>query len=56
MTLETVFEIVELALSIARSQTSGKIHENTVLADNLLQIIKKAIDSGSAHTTQPANQ
>jgi hypothetical protein len=55
MELTTVFEIVELALSVARTQTSGKIHEDTVLADNILQIIKKTVDAGTARPAETAN-
>ena len=54
MKVSTVFEIVELALSVAKTQTSGAIHEDTVLADSILQIIKKAVDAGTTQTAPTA--
>ena len=56
MNAKTIFEIIELMLSVAKAETSGKIHENTVLADSIFQIINKVVDAGRTQTAQPSNQ
>ena len=53
MNLNVVFEIAELALSVAKSQTTGKVQEGTSLADSLLQIIRKTIHAYQQHTGAP---
>lgn len=45
-------EIVELALGIAKQQTSGKARQDVAFADSLVQIIQKAVDAYEAHTGQ----
>ena len=56
MDVKTIFEIIELTLSVAKAETNGKIHENAVLADSIFQIINKAVDAGRTQTAQPSNQ
>ena len=50
MNPKVAFEIVALALSLAKSQTSGKLEQDATLADVLLQIIGKAIHAYQEHT------
>ena len=50
MNLNVVFEIAEMALSIVKSQATGKLQEGTALADSLLQMIQKAIHAYQQHT------
>jgi len=50
MNLSLIFEIAEMALSVVKSQTTGKVQEGTTLADSLLQIIQKTIDAYQQHT------
>jgi hypothetical protein len=50
MTPDVALEIAELALSIAKSQTPGKIQEGTALAEILLKIIGKAVHANQDHT------
>ena len=50
MNLNVVFEIAEMALSVVKSQTTGKIQEGTALADSLMQIIQKAVHAYRQHT------
>jgi len=53
MNPKVAFEIVELALSLAKNQTGGKIQEDLTLADILLQIIGKAVYAYQQHTGEP---
>jgi hypothetical protein len=50
MNLNLIFEIVEMALSVVKSQTTGKTQEGTALADSLVEIIRKTIDAYRQHT------
>ena len=50
MDLSLIFEIAEMALSVVKSQTTGKVQEGTTLADSLLQIIQKTINAYQQHT------
>jgi hypothetical protein len=45
-----VLEILELALSIAKTQASGKIQKDATLAGLFVQIIKKAVQAYQDHT------
>jgi hypothetical protein len=47
------FEIAELAVSLARTQASGKLQQDAALAGILLQIIEKAVQAYQAHTGEP---
>ena len=47
------FEIVELALSLAKTQASGKLEQDVALAGVLLQIIEKAVHAYQDHTGAP---
>jgi hypothetical protein len=53
MNTDLAFEIVDLALGIAKQQTGGKLQQDAALADSLLQIIQKAVQAYEAHTGQP---
>jgi hypothetical protein len=53
MNPNVAFEIVELALSLLKSQTSGKIQQDANLADVLAQIVGKAAQAYRDHTGQP---
>lgn len=55
MNTDFAFEIVDLALSIAKNQTNGKVQQNTALADMLLQIIQKAVQAYQSQTGQALN-
>jgi hypothetical protein len=50
MNPNVAFEIVELALSLAKTQASGKLQQNVALAGVLLQIIEKAVHAYQDHT------
>jgi hypothetical protein len=44
------FEIAELAVSLARTQASGRVQQDAELAGTLLQIIQKAVQAYQDHT------
>jgi hypothetical protein len=50
MNADVAFELVELALSVAKTQASGKVQQEAALAEGLLQIIEKAVQAYQAHT------
>jgi hypothetical protein len=50
MNSDVVFEIVNLAVSLAQTQTSGRAQQDAVLSGILLQIIAKAIQAYHDHT------
>ena len=43
MTLDVVFEIAEMVLSVVKSQATGKVQEGTAIADTLLELVHKTI-------------
>ena len=53
MNPNVAFEIVELALSLARTHASGKLQQDAALAGVLLQIIGKAVQAYQEHTGEP---
>ena len=53
MNPDIVFQIVDLAVSLARTQASGKIQKDAVLAGILLQIVEKAVHAYQDHTGEP---
>jgi hypothetical protein len=53
MNPNVAFEIVELALSLAKTQASGTLQQNATLAGVLLQIIEKAVHAYQDHTGAP---
>ena len=55
MNATVIFEIVELAVSLAKTQASGKLQQDVTLAGMLLQIIEKAVQAYQAHTGQPVD-
>ena len=44
------FEIVELALSFAKSQATRKVQQDVTVADTLLKIIQKGVQAYRDHT------
>ena len=50
MSPDVVFEIVNLAVSLAQVQTTGKAQQDAVLSGILLQIIARAIQAYHDHT------
>jgi hypothetical protein len=50
MNANVAFELVELALSVAKTQAGGKVQQEAALAEGLLQIIEKAVQAYQAHT------
>ena len=50
MNADVVFEIVNLAVSLAQTHTTGKAQQDATLAGILLQIIAKAIQAYHDHT------
>ena len=52
MNTNFAFEIVDLALGIARQQTTGSVQQDATLADALVQIIQKAVQAYQAQTGQ----
>jgi len=48
-----VFEIAELALGLAKIQTTGNVQQYAVLADTLAQIVVKAALAYKEYTGQP---
>jgi len=50
MNPNVAFEIVDLALSLAKTQASGKVQQDATLAGILLQIIEKAVQAYQDHT------
>ena len=55
MNLSLIFEIAEMALSLLKSQTTGKVQEGTSLADSLLQMVQKTINAYQQHTGATAD-
>jgi len=49
------FQIVELAVSLVKTQATGKIQGEAELVDLLLQIIGKAMQAYQDHTGEPLN-
>ena len=47
------FEIVELAVSLAKTQASGTLQQDATLAGVLLQIVKKAVQAYQDQTGEP---
>jgi len=55
MNPSVVFEIVELALSLTKNQTGGKVQQDATLADTLVQIIAKSIQAYKDQAGQPVD-
>ena len=53
MNPKVAFEIVELALSLAKANASGTLQQDAALAGVLLQIIEKAVQAYQDHTGAP---
>ena len=47
------FEIMELALSLAKAQTAGRAQQDIALAAILLRIVEKGAQAYRDHTGQP---
>jgi len=50
-----VFNIAELALSLAKSQLPGKTQHDVPVADTLLDIVRKGAQAYQQHTGEPLN-
>ena len=50
MNPNVVWGIVALALTVAKTQASGKVQQDAMLAVSLLQIIEKAVQAYQDHT------
>jgi hypothetical protein len=50
--MNTIFDIVELAVSLARIQAGGKVQQDASVADTLLKIVRKGAEAYQAHTGQ----
>lgn len=48
--MNIIFEILELALSIAKTQASGNTQKNATLAGLFIQIIRKAVQAYEDHS------
>jgi hypothetical protein len=48
--MNTIFEILELALAVAKTQASGKVQKDATLAGLFIEIIKKAVQAYQDHT------
>ena len=53
MNAAIIFEIVELAVSVARTQATGKLQQDATLAGILLQIVHRAAQAYQEHTGEP---
>jgi hypothetical protein len=53
MNPNVVWEIADLALTLAKTQASGTVQQDAVLAATLLQIIEKAVQAYQDHTGEP---
>ena len=53
MNVNVAFEIVELAVNLIKSQSSGEVQQDAVLAGTLLRIIEKAVTAYQDHTGEP---
>ncbi len=50
MNTTLAFEIVELAVSLAKGQARGALQQDATIADTLLKIIQKGVQAYSQHT------
>ena len=50
MNLNLAFEIIALALSLAKGQLPGAVQQDVSVADTLLKIIQKGAEAYRAHT------
>ena len=50
MNTALLLEIVELAVSLARRQGSGAVHDDLVIEDTLLEIVERSIQAYQEHT------
>ena len=55
MNTELVFEIVELALGLVKSQTRGRPQQSAIAMAMLLNIIQKAVAAYEQHAGEPIN-
>ena len=52
MNPNVAFQIVELAVALAKTQASGKVQQDATLTGILLQIIEKTVQAYQDHTGQ----
>ena len=50
MNADVAFELVELALNVAKTQAGGKVQQDAALAGMLLQIVQRAVRAYQSHT------
>ena len=53
MNTTLVFEILQLALSLAQSQISGPAGADTAVAQTLIEIVQKGSQAYQQHTGEP---
>jgi hypothetical protein len=53
MNVNVALEILELAVSLAKTQASGSLQKDATLAGILLEIVEKAVQAYQAHTGEP---
>jgi hypothetical protein len=53
MTVKIIIDMIELALSLVKNQSNGKLQHNATVAAVLVSIINKAIQAYESHTGQP---
>jgi hypothetical protein len=53
MNSNVALEIVELAVSLAKTQASGSLQKDATIAGILVQIVEKAVQAYQAHTGEP---
>jgi len=53
MTVKIIIDMIELALSLVKNQSNGKLQQNATVAAVLVSIINKAIQAYESHTGQP---
>jgi hypothetical protein len=47
------FDIVELALSLARDQATGSVKDHAATQDTLLEIVRKIAEAWKQHSGEP---
>jgi hypothetical protein len=53
MNSNVALEILELAVSLAKTQASGSLQKDATLAGILVQIVEKAVHAYQEHTGEP---
>ena len=53
MTADLALEILQLAVDVTKTQTTGNLREDATVAATLIEIIRKARQAYEAHTGEP---